>query len=283
MTELVVWGPERVGDLLDLARHQHADDDLTVDELLLSCHERGGVVLGADDVGAVAVALGRSVGGELVASVRLVATRGSTTDEFGSLLGAAERWAADRSATRLVLGGGLPFALWPGVPVGSAVEHAAAGRGYDRGRSWTSWRVPSSFRADPPTGVTVRRAVHDDDVTMVMIEAAARWPRRSDEISRALEHGTCHVAWESGATDVVVGIATHSIARAGWTGPFVVDDGARRRGVGRALLGQVCRDLMIAEFGHVVVGEVPDGTTESFLSAVGGAPDVAFVSLERRV
>ncbi len=284
MTDLVVWGPERVGELLALTRTRYGAEELSVDELLLSCHERGGVVLGADGVGAVAVAVGRSHDGELVASVRLVVGRGPSPEELHPLLDAAERWAADRSATRVVLGGGLPFALWPGVPVDSIVERAAVGHGYEYGRRWTSWKVPSTFRAEPPADVTVRRAVRDDDVSLVMVAAAASWPRRSDEIARALEHGTCHVAVASpDGTDAVVGIATHSIARAGWMGPLVVVAGHRRRGVGRALLGQVCRDLMIAEFDHVVVGEVPDDDAIAFMGAVGAEPGEAFVALERRI
>ena len=284
MTDLVVWGPERVGDLLSLVQRHEGADDLTVDELLLSCHERGGVVLGHESVGAVAVALGRSADGDLVASVRLLAPVEPTPAGLLPLLEVAERWAAERSAPRLVLGGGLPFALWPGVQAGSTVELVAVERGYRRGRTWNAWRVPATFRADPPPGVVVRRAVRDDDVTLVMVEAAARWPRRSDEIARALEHGTCHVAMastESGET--VVGIATHSIARAGWTGPLVVVAGERRRGVGRSLLGQVCRDLMIAEFTDVVVGEVPDDVALAFLSSAGATPDASFVTVERRL
>ncbi|MBU3701046.1 MAG: GNAT family N-acetyltransferase [Acidimicrobiia bacterium] len=284
MTGFAVWGPERVGELLALTRTRYGADELSVDELLLSCHERGGVVLGADGMGAVAVAVGRSDDGALVASVRLVVTHAPSPEDLDPLLDAAERWAADRSAARVVLGGGLPFALWPGVPVGSIVERAAVGRGYENGRRWTSWRVPSTFRAEPPAGVTIRRAVRDDDVTLVMVAAAASWPRRSDEIARALEHGTCHVAVASpGGADTVVGIATHSIARAGWTGPLIVGVGQRRRGVGRALLGQVCRDLMIAEFDEVIVGEVPDDGAVAFLRAVGAAPGESFVALERPI
>lgn len=87
----------------------------------------------------------------------------------------------------------------------------------------------------------------------------------------------------SDGTDTVVGVATHSIARAGWTGPFLVEVDQRRRGVGRALLGQVCRDLMIAEFDHVIVGEVPDEGAVAFLGAVAAEPGESYVALERRI
>lgn len=284
MTDLVVWGPERVGELLALTESRLGADELSADELLLSCHERGGVVLGADGIGAVAIAVGRSDDGELVASVRLAVAHGPSPHDLLPLLEAAEAWAADRAVTRVLLGGGLPFSLWPGVPDGSMLEQAAVARGYEYGRRWDSWTVPSTFRAESPPGVTVRRAVRDDDVALVTVVAAANWPRRSDEIARALEHGTCHVALDiSDGTDRVVGLGTHSIARAGWTGPLVVDVGRRRRGVGRALLGQICRDLMIAEFDRVIVGEVPDDGALAFMGAVGAEAGESFVALERRI
>lgn len=295
MTTFEARGADRVEELVVLARRDEAFADLSADELLLACHERGGVVLAADGVGAVAVALGRGIDGGLVASVRLLVIDGigGGGDEAAEqlharrrLLEAAEQWAIERSADRLVLGGGLPFALVPGVVEGSA-EHAAALAGGFRddvaGR-WASYLVPTSHRSQPPAGVEIRRAVRDDDVALVLLAASARWPRRSDEIARALDHGTCHVAVEErGGVVEVVGIATHSIARAGWTGPLVVVDEARRRGIGRALLGQICRDLMIAEFPHLVVGDASTPAAAAFLESVGGVVDRRWVTIDKRL
>jgi len=283
VTEFEVWGTDRVDDLLGLVRTTPGADDLTIDELLLSCHERGGVVLAAEGIGAVAVAVGRAADGALLASVRLAVTDGpASAGRLDTLLAAAEEWARERSAARIGIGGGLPFSLWPGAVAESPLAHAARARGFVPGRSWTAWHVPASFRAEPPAGVEIRRAVRDDDVALVLVESAARWPRRSDELALALDHGTCHVAIDSSG-DVLLGVATHSIARAGWTGPVGVVDGHRRRGIGRALLGQVCRDLMIAEFDGVVVADVPDDTTHDFLASVGATPTTSLVTLERRL
>lgn len=286
MTDVEVRGPDRVDELLALARAAVDLGDITTDELLLSCHERGGTVLAAPGRGAVAIAIGRGLDGDLVASVRLLVVDPSL-DRAGAgaarlvLLTAAEEWAAVRSANRLVLGGGLPFSLRPGSRRDDPLLAVAIDRGYVVVREWPSYRVPTAHRSEPPAGVVVRRAVHDADVALVMVEAASRWPRRSDEIARSLDHGTCHVAIHtSDDGDVVVGLATHSIARAGWTGPIVVVDDWRRRGVGRALFAQVCRDLMVAEFPDVVVGDAVDLPAQEFLRSLGATADVTFVQAE---
>ena len=286
MTTPEVRGADRVDELLEAVRRAGVPDDLSVDELLTACHERGGTVLALEHVGVVALAVGRGPSGDLVASVRLVVAEpeAAVDDPLDVLLTVAEDWARERAADRIVLHGDLPFALWPGVVVDSPLVAVTAARGWESGAAWDSYRVPVGFRSDPPPGVTVRRAVHDDDVARVLVAASASWPRRSDEIARALEHGTCHVAvGQCDGDTVVLGVATHSIARAGWVGPLVVVDEARRRGVGHALLGQVCRDLMIAEFPHLIVGDASDDVVRSFVEAAGAEPDVRWVRVERRL
>ncbi len=54
----------------------------------------------------------------------------------------------------------------------------------------------------------------------------------------------------------VIGFACHSVNRAGWLGPMGTDPDRRATGVGSALLGQVCRDLMIAEYPHTEISWV---------------------------
>lgn len=275
------WGAERVGALTALVAEGAPGEDLTADELLTACYEQPGVVLATDEGdGVVAVGVGRHADGTLVASVRLVVAvpSGGGRRVSDTLLAAAEGWAAERGAEQVVLGGALPFPLWPGVDDGP-LEQVAEGRGYERRGECAAVAVPAAFRAAAPEGVEVRRAVRDDDVTAVTLAVASSWPRRSDEVARALDHGTCHVALAtaSGAgpqaavtPSQVLGVGCHSVTRASWVGPLVVAPGARRRGIGHALLGQVCRDLMIAEFPAAEVHGVDTPETEAFLVAAGG-------------
>ena len=284
------WGAERIDELTALVAAAVPDDDLTADELLTACYDQPGVVLG-DDGGTAVVALGvgRDADGVLVASLRLVAVH---PDQRGSGLGSqlleeAERWAADRGAERLELGGVLPFALWPGVDPSSALVEVASRRGYADSGELGSFAVPAGFRSDPPVGVAIRRAVRDDDVTAVTLAAASSWARRSDEIARALDHGTCHAAFATSATDPdgvrgeIVGLGCHSVTRATWVGPLVVAPGVRRRGVGHALLGQICRDLMIADFPAAEVHGVGAPDVEAFLRSAGATPGRRYRVLAR--
>ncbi len=284
------WGAERIDDLTALVAASVPADDLTADELLTACYDHPGVVLGdGDGAAAVALGVGRDGDGVLVASLRLMVVH---PDRRGSglgskLLAAAEGWAIERGAERLELGGVLPFALWPGVDPSSALIGMASRRGYvDRGEVG-SFAVPAGFRAVAPAGVAIRRAVRDDDVTAVTLAAASSWARRSDEIARALDHGTCHAAFVATPTDPdgvhgeVVGLGCHSVTRATWVGPLVVEPGSRRRGVGRALLGQICRDLMIADFPAAEVHGVSAPDVEAFLRSAGAAPGRRYRLLAR--
>jgi GNAT superfamily N-acetyltransferase len=284
------WGAERIDDLTALVAASVPDDDLTADELMTACYDHPGVVLGdGDGTAVVALGVGRDGDGVLVASLRLMVVH---PDRRGSGLGSklldeAEGWATDRGAERLELGGVLPFALWPGVDPSSALVGIATRRGYVEQGELGSFAVPAGFRAEPPAGITIRRAVRDDDVTAVTLAAASSWARRSDEIARALDHGTCHAAFAATPTDPggahgrVVGLGCHSVTRATWVGPLVVEPGARRRGVGRALLGQICRDLMIADFPAAEVHGVADPEVEAFLGSAGAVPGRRYRVLTR--
>ena len=286
MIELVPWGADRVDDVVDLLLRVAADEDLTPDELLTACHERSGIVMATPDGEAViAVGVDRDVDGELIASVRLVAV-GPGVQRCGrgsELLEHAERWAADRGAREIVVGGSVSFSLWPGVPMGSPIAQLCASRGYESGEEWVSYELSTSHRAEVPEGVTIRRAVHDDDVTRVLLAATSAWPRSADEIARALEHGTCHVALRGDGDPVVIGIGCHSVTRAGWMGPLVVDESARRRGIGGALLGQIARDLMVAEFDRVIVAEVPTEDSGEFMVAIGATPSIRYQRMSKRL
>lgn len=286
------WGAERIGELTTLVAVAVPGDDLTADELLTALYDQPGVVLGSEDgPGVVGVGVGRDPSGRLIASLRLVAVhpehrRGGVGS---ALMDAAEAWALERGAERMVLGGMLPFPLWPGVDPSGGLVELAGRRGYSDAGGVQAFAVPSAFRAPAPAVAAVRRAVRDDDVTAVTLAVAANWPRRSDEVARALDHGTCHAAFVTSPTDPegrageVVAIGCHSVTRAAWVGPVAVRPDQRRRGVGRALVGQICRDLMIAEFPHAEVHGVrgDDDEIAAFLEAVGATPVRSYRTLAK--
>jgi len=273
MMTMQEWGPERIDEIVAHLGRSMPAEDLTADEVFTACFDQPGVVFG-DELGVVALGVGRSEDGTLVASVRLLSAARDDDDNFHRLLEVAESWARESNAARLELGGALPFPLWPGVDSGSAAVGAALQRGYVESHRFSAFGVPNTFRAQPPEGVDVRRARSDEELIAVTLAVAAAWPGLSDEVARALEHGTCHMATQidSATGEQVIGIGCHSVTRATWVGPFAVVPGQRRRGIGHALLGQICRDLMIAEFPIAEVPEVSSPEIEGFVVAAGATP-----------
>ncbi len=288
------WGAERIEDLAAFVAEAMPDEDLTADEILTACYEQPGVVLGAaDSTGVVAVGVGREPGGALVAVVRLlvVAHDAPGANTALALLRAAETWSSQRGVERVLLGGGLPFLLWPGVEPGGHLEAWALAAGFHPVGDATAHEVDVSFRSEPPDDVEVRRVVRDADVTAVTLAVAAAAPASSDEVARAVDHGTCHGAFarrpatDPGAPspDDVLGIGCHSVTRAGWVGPLGVRPEQRRRGIGRSLLGQICRDLMIAEFPAAVVPDVDEVGSAAFVRSSGGRPTRVFRRMAKRL
>ncbi len=288
------WGAERIEDLAAFVADALPDEDLTADEILTACYEQPGVVLGTTEgTGVVAVGVGREPGGALVAVVRLVVVaqgeRRATTGV--ALLTAAETWSIQRGVARVLLGGGLPFFLWPGVEPGGHLEAWALAAGFQAVGDATAHEVDVGFRSEPPDDVEVRRVVRDVDVTAVTLAVAAVAPAASDEVARAVDHGTCHGAFarrpandaDGPGPDDVLGVGCHSVTRAGWVGPLGVRPEQRRRGIGHALLGQICRDLMIAEFPAAVVPDVDDVGTAAFVESSGGRPTTVFRRMAKRL
>jgi len=278
--ELIPFGVDRIDDLVGLLLRCAPHEDLTPDEVLTACHEQPGIVMGTPDGESVlAVGVGREIDGSLTASIRLLAV-GPNAQRSGNgkaLLAHAEQWAWERGAARIVIGGSLPFSLWPGIAEESPADFLAQACGYAVETEWDSYALPVTYRAEPPAGVVIRRAVHDSDVTQVHLASAAKWSRQSDEIARALEHGTCHVAVaQIDGEEEVVGLGCHSVTRAGWAGPLVIDQRWTRQGVGSALLGQMCRDLMIAEFTELTIPETSDVRMQSFCAAVEAKPTIRY-------
>lgn len=242
------WGVERLADLGRLTAAALPDERLRLDDLQASCFDDGGVVLGTDDGRGVVAAVVRRGPFGAVGHIRLVVVDPDAQGHglASRLLAEAGRWAFDEGAEEVRAGGEAPFALFPGVdvrltpalclfesagyePVGCELNLAMA--------------VPVS-KPFGPSAVEVTRALDDLAVEDVHAFCAARWPRWVAELERAVEHGSCLVAHEHGR---VVGFACHSVNRAGWVGPMATDVEARGRGVGRALLGAVGRDLAAAD------------------------------------
>jgi mycothiol synthase len=276
-----------------------------------------GVVLGlADGSGAVAVVWRPPAPGVARpgAYVKLLAVHpGARRAGRGhTLLAAAESWAWDHGAPELRLAGSPPFYLWPGVDATAlAARCLAESRGYAEVGSGVNLRVPVAFRSATPPGVALQRVVEDDDAAAVERLVAAVWPEWMAELRRGIEHGCCLAAFATGAdhppandrpggrpggaargtgpaeapgpTDApppgsAVGFACHSVSRAGWLGPMGTDARWRGAGVGRALLGAVCRDLMVAEFADV---EICWAGPLRFYAGAGAVVGRSFVQLRR--
>lgn len=223
---------------------------LTADELMACCFDDPGVVLGLSDGSGVVSAVVRPFGEHQVGWVRLLAVDADARrrGHGRALLAAAEEWSFDQGARELQLGGSAPFYLWPAVP-GDALEMlclAEAAR-YEPGGGELNMTIPTTFRAATPEGVTLRRVVDDGDVASVVAFTESRWPWWVAELRRAIEQGGCHAAFDE-HDRAVVGFACHSVNRAAWVGPMGTDTELRGRGVGHALLGALCTDLMTANF-----------------------------------
>lgn len=273
-----VWDRSQAAALTALVAAALPDEDLSEDELLAVCWDdpaadapagEVGVVLATDDgagaVAAVVRAWGVAPDVHKVAFVKLVAVHPDARrhGRGHALLAAAETWAWEQGATELQLCGSAPFYLWPGVDA-TATEMLclAEARGYRSFSSDVNMSLPTTFRADPPAGATVRRVITEEDVHRVHALVDASWPNWWAETARAIEHGCCHAVFvaepdSSGAPgERAIGFGCHSVNRAGWLGPMGTDPDRRAQGVGQALLGQISRDLMIAEFAHTEISWV---------------------------
>lgn len=198
------------------------------------------------------------------------------------LLEAAHHWALRRGVSEMRAGPSAPFYIWPGVDV----NHTAAlclfeSAGYNVIGSELNMACSTSFRAEVPDGVVLRRALDEATVESTLALVQREWPWWVAETRRAIEHGCCHVALaEDVPSGAAVGFACHSVNRAGWVGPMGTDPCRGRSGVGAALLSQVCRDLMIAEFDHAEIAWV--GPVSFYAKAAGATVSRSFRSLSWR-
>lgn len=242
------WGAGHLGELVDLVTAALPTEGLTDDELAACCFDDPGVVLASGDgAGAVSVVC-RPAGAVSVAFVKLVAVRPEARREgLGrSLLTAAEAWAFEQGAVEIHLAGSAPAYLWPGVDTAMVpMLCLAEAAGYEPVGAELNMSLTTTFRAPLPEGVEVRRVLDDADATAVAETVSREWPHWGPELERAVEQGGCLAGWQGGR---VVGFGCHSVNRAGWIGPMGTVPGAGRSGVGHAVLGLLCRDLMAAGF-----------------------------------
>lgn len=222
---------------------------LTEDELLALCWDDPGIVLADPSGDGVVVAAVTETTFGPVGSVKLVLVeeRARRQGLGRRLLAAAEEWCAGSGARAVQLGASVPAYLWPGVDVAMVpMLCLAEAAGYSPTGAELNMALPTTFRHEPPDGVRVDRVLDDDAAAATLAWAEQAWPHWVPELRRAIEQGGCFAAW--GNDDAVVGFACHSVNRAGWVGPMATDPTGRGTGVGSALLGSVCTDLMVAGF-----------------------------------
>ncbi|MDZ7733083.1 MAG: GNAT family N-acetyltransferase [Acidimicrobiia bacterium] len=237
--------PSRCDELTDLLDAALPGEALGADELLAVLWDDPGVVLG-DDRGVTAAVVRESTAGRRTGHVRLLAVHpGARRQGRGrALLAAAEEWLRERDVSEAVIGGEAPFYLWPGVDVRatgalSLLEVA----GYVPRGAVCNLSCPSTFRRAAPEGTEIRRVLDDADVTRLLTRVGEEWPWWVPEVERGSETGGVFAALEG---EAVVGFACHSVNRVGWVGPMGTQPDRGGRGIGSALLGAVCRDLMVA-------------------------------------
>ena len=121
-------------------------------------------------------------------------------------------------------------------------------------------------RPAPPDGVDVRRALGAER-SRVVSWVRDRWGdgwASECEVAFAREPIACHLAVDGGS---LVGFAVYDVAARGVFGPIGVDEPARGRGVGRALLLEALHVMRALGYAYAVVGWV--GPAEWYERLVG--------------
>ncbi|MGZ8765990.1 MAG: GNAT family N-acetyltransferase, partial [Acidimicrobiia bacterium] len=169
-------GPEAVHDLLGRSL---PDEGLTLDDVTTCCFGPGSELLGDDT--AAAIVKFHDWGGYAAAWIIAVAVaperrrRGVGRD----LVEEAVTWAGARGANEVHLGTAIPRYLWPGVDFAfTSALCLFEAAGFEPDGVAYDMAIPTTFRADPPPGVTVER-----ELGTGAIELARRaYPHWEDEV-----------------------------------------------------------------------------------------------------
>jgi GNAT superfamily N-acetyltransferase len=269
------WGRGRAGELARIFEEALPHEHLTEDELLACCWDDPGVVLADPDGEGAVAAVTRPVGDGTHGWIKALAvTPGARRLGLGSrLVAAAETWSWDQGSGQVRWGDCGPFYLWPGIDVGfTAALCLAEVTGYFEQGAWLNMSCPTTFRSAPPDGVTVRRALADGDADAVLAVVREHYPWWEDEVVRGVEQGgTLGAFAEDGAA---IGFGCHSVNRAGWVGPMGTDPARQSKGVGSAVLGELCKDLMVAGHRDAEIAWV--GPVAFYAKAAGAAVSRVF-------
>jgi ribosomal protein S18 acetylase RimI-like enzyme len=104
-------------------------------------------------------------------------------------------------------------------------------------------------------GITIRRALAPE------LELATDWVRRSfnpgwageTAVAFSRQPPTCFLATQGGQ---LIGFSCHEATARGFFGPTGVDEAARGKGIGRALLLASLLDLKVMGYAYAIIGDV---------------------------
>jgi len=278
------WDRDRSAELAAIVDEALPGEGLSEDELVaIGWEDVDPTVVVADAGRGVAVGVVREVGERRVGFVQLVAVRADARRRGvgAALVGEVTAWAAAQGASAMSAAGAAPFYVWPGVDVHATPALCLfESLGYVPTGSSLNMSFRTSHRAPTPSGVVLRRALEEDDAAAGVAFVERHWPNWVAETRRAVEHGSCHLAFDAPSGDVV-GFGCHSVNRLGWLGPMGTHPERRAGGTGNALLGAIATDLMAAGLSTVEVSWV--GPVGFYAKAAGATVSRSFRTLSRRV